>query len=104
MECGGLPRLTFKLDYKVDTRKHILTASINSKAIHTHFILTTHTVDGERFARLHIHGFSAIKIFTEIFSCCLGHKYSLISTIKERYLYSRKNFHGTPETVKNTKV
>ena len=54
----------------------------------------TTTVDGERFAGLNIHGFNAIKVFTEIFSHCLGHKYSII---KERHLYSRKNFHGTPE-------
>ena len=25
------------------------------------------------------------------------HKYSLFSIIKERHLYSQKNFHGTPE-------
>ena len=54
------------------------------------------TVDGERFAGLNIHGFSAIEVFTEMFSRCLGHKYSLFSIIKERHLYSRKHFCGTP--------
>ena len=33
-----------------------------------------HTVDRERFTGLNIHGFSTIKVFAEIFSCCLGHK------------------------------
>ena len=56
-----------------------------------------HTVDGERFAGLNIHSFSAIQVFAEIFSRCLGHKYSLFSIIKERYLYSRITFRGTPE-------
>ena len=55
------------------------------------------TVDWERFAGLNICGFNAIEVFTEMFSCCLGHKYSLFSIIKERHLYSRKNFCGTPE-------
>ena len=44
-----------------------------------------------------IRGFSTIKVFVEIFLRCLGHKYSLFSLNKERHLYSRKNFHGTPE-------
>ena len=52
---------------------------------------------GERFTGLNIRGFSAIKVFMEIFSRFLGHKYSLFSIVKERCLYSRKNFHGTPE-------
>ena len=55
------------------------------------------TVDGERFAGLNIRSFSAIKVFAEIFSCCLGHKYSLFSINKDRHLYSWKNFRGTPE-------
>ena len=55
------------------------------------------TIDGERFVGLNICGFSAIKVFTEILSHCLGHKCSLFSTIKGRHLYSRKNSHGTPE-------
>ena len=55
------------------------------------------TVDGERFTGLNIHGFSIIKVFVEIFSHCLGHKYSLFSINKEMHLYSRKNFHGTLE-------
>ena len=55
------------------------------------------TVDGERFAGLNIRGFNAIEVFMEIFSCCPGHKYSLFSIIKERDLYSQKNFYGTSE-------
>ena len=55
------------------------------------------TIDGERFAGLNIRGFSTIKVFMEILLCCLGHKCSLFSTIKEKHLYSRKNFCGTPE-------
>ena len=58
-------------------------------------IMTMNTVDGERFAGLNIRGFCAIKVFTEILSCCLDHKCSLFSTIKERRLYSWKNFCGT---------
>ena len=56
-----------------------------------------HTVDGERFGGLNIHGFSAIEVFAEIFSLCLGHKYSLFSIIRERHLYPWKNFCGTLE-------
>ena len=63
-----------------------------------------YTVDGERFAGINICGFSGIEVFAEIFLYCLGHKYSLFSIIKEGHLYSQKNFHGTPETMKNTKV
>ena len=59
------------------------------------------TVDGERFTGLNIHGFSAIEVFTEILSRCLGHKDSLFSTLKERCLNSRKNFCGTPENHEN---
>ena len=56
-----------------------------------------YTVDGESFAGLNICGFSDIEVFAEIFSRCLGHKYSLFSIIKERHLYLWKNFCGTPE-------
>ena len=62
------------------------------------------TVHGERFLGLNICCFSAIKIFTEILSHCLGHKCLLFSTVKERYLYSRINFQGTPKNRENTKV
>ena len=58
-------------------------------------------VDGERFTELYICGFSAIEVFKEILSRCLGHKYSLFSAIKERHLYSRKIFCGTPEKCKS---
>ena len=51
----------------------------------------------ERFAGLNIHGFSPIKVFTEILLCCVGQKCSLFSVIKERCLYSQENFHGTLE-------
>ena len=62
------------------------------------------TVDGERFAGLNIHGFSAIEVFTEIFLRCLGHKSLLFSINKVRQLYSRKNFAVLLKTVKNAKV
>ena len=55
------------------------------------------TIDKERFSGINICSFSAIKVFTEILSHCLGHKYSLFITIKERHLYSWKNFHSTLE-------
>ena len=58
------------------------------------------TIDGERFAGLNIHGFSTIEVFVEMFSHCLGHKYSLFSINKERHLYSWKSFGGTPENAK----
>ena len=51
----------------------------------------------ERFTGLNICGFSAIEVFAEILSHCLGNNCSLFSTIKERHLYSWKRFHGTPE-------
>ena len=51
--------------------------------------VVSYTVDGERFAGLNFRGFSVIEVFTEILSRCLGHKSSLLSTIKERRLYSR---------------
>ena len=54
-----------------------------------------YTEDEERFAGLNIRGFSTIEIFVEIFSRCLGHKYSLFRIIKERHLYSRKTFCNT---------
>ena len=57
----------------------------------------------ERFAGLNIHGFSPIKVFAEILLCCLGHNCSLFSTIKERCLYSQKNFYGTLENRENAK-
>ena len=64
---------------------------------YSYYVHIITTVDGGRFAGLNIRGFSAIEVFVEIFSHCLGHKYSIFSINKERYLYSRKNFHGTPE-------
>ena len=66
--------------------------------------LSIYTVDGERFTELNICGFIAIEVFTETFSCCLGHKCSLFSTIKEKCLYSQKTFVVLQKTVKNTKV
>ena len=64
------------------------------------FHLRVYTVDRERFAGLNIRSFITIEVFVEIFWHCLGHKYSLFSIIKERYLYSWKNFRGIPETEK----
>ena len=63
--------------------------------------LLWNTIDVEIFAGLNIHGFSPIKVFAEIFLCCLGHDCSLFSAIKERCLYSQKNFHGTFENREN---
>ena len=67
-------------------------------------LLESNTIDRERFAGLNICGFSAIKVFTEIFLCCLDRKYSLFSIIKERHLYSWKTFTVLLKTVKNVKV
>ena len=78
-------------------KKFVLLASILPQDI-------LYTVDGERFTGLNICGFSAIKAFTEIVLHCLGHKCLLFSTVKERHLYSRKNFCGTPENRENAKV
>ena len=51
----------------------------------------------ERFAGLNVCGFSLIEVFVEILLHYLGQKYSLFSIIKERCLYSQKNFRGTLE-------
>ena len=79
-------------------------ATASRKTLQAHFTLCIQqvdtlltTVDGKRFAGLNTHGFSIIKVFAKIFSCCLDHKYSLFSIIKEKHLYSRKNFRGTPK-------
>ena len=64
------------------------------------------TVDVERFSGLNAHSFSPIEVFVfiEIFLRCLGKKCSLFSVIKERCLYSRKNFYSTLENHENRKV
>ena len=63
-----------------------------------------HTIDGERFVGLNIRGFSALEVVTEILLCCLAHKYSLFSTIKERCFYLRKKtFAILLKTVKTRK-
>ena len=64
------------------------------------------TVDRERFAGLNIRGFSAIKVFVEILSRCLGHKYLLFSTIKKRdaCIHGKTFTVATCETLKNAKV
>ena len=41
-----------------------------------------YTVDGEKFTGLNIHGFSAIKVFTEILLRCLGHKCLLYTVVQ----------------------
>ena len=53
-----------------------------------------------RFTGLKIHSF---KVFMEAFLHCLGQKWLLFSIIKERRLYSRKNFRGSSENVKTAK-
>ena len=55
------------------------------------------TIDRERFARLNIRGFSIIKVFTEILSCCLGHNAHYLVQLKRKNCYSWKNFRTTPE-------
>ena len=63
-----------------------------------------YTLDMERFAGLNILGLGPIKVFAEMLSLCLGQACSLFSIIKQRCLYSQKNFHGTLENCENTKV
>ena len=62
------------------------------------------TIDVERFAGLNICSFSLIKVFVEIFSHCLGQNYSLFSIIKEKCLYSWKNFHCTLENCEKEEI
>ena len=62
-----------------------------------------YTVDVETFAGLNVHGFSFIKVFAEILLRCLGQRYSLFSIIKERCLYSWKNFSSTLENYEKCK-
>ena len=76
---------------------HVLMGYFTGCHVITYNTLTRYTVDRERFTGLNIHSFSAIKVLTEILLHCLGHKCSLFSTIKERCLYSQKNFCGTTE-------
>ena len=66
-------------------------------------MIILYTVDVERFAGLNVHGFSYIKIFMEILLRCLSQKYSLFSIIKERCLYSWKNFSSTLENYEKCK-
>ena len=54
-----------------------------------------HTVDVEKFAGLNIHGFNPTEVFMEVRLHYFGQKRLLFSIIKERCLYSQKNFHGT---------
>ena len=60
-----------------------------------------HTVDMERFVGVNIHSFNPIKVFVEILLHCFGQKSLLFSTIKERHLYSWKNFRGTLKNHEN---
>ena len=55
------------------------------------------TVGVERSTALNVHGFNPIEVFAEISSHYFGQKCLLFSIIKERYLYSRINFHGFPK-------
>ena len=66
-----------------------------------------YTVDGERFAGLNIRGFSAIEVFAEIFSRCLGHKqcistHYLVELKRGTYIH-RKTSAVLLKTVKTAK-
>ena len=67
-------------------------------------LFKTVTVDVVRFAGLNVRGFILIEVFVEILLCCFGQKYSLFSIIKERRIYSRKNFRGTLENREKCEV
>ena len=71
-------------------------AQNNLTGSHTAKRAGLYTID-EKFTGLNIHSFSTIEVFADIFSRCLCHKYRLFSIIKERHLYSQKNFRDTPE-------
>ena len=65
---------------------------------------TWYTVDVERFTGLNIRSFNPPKVFAEILLRCLGQNCLLLHIIKERCLYSWKNFHGILEIMKTVKV
>ena len=58
--------------------------------------MSDYTTDVERFPGLNVHDFNAIKGFA---SRCAGQKCLLFSIIKERCLYSQKNFHDTVQNL-----
>ena len=64
-------------------------------------MIIKHNVDDKRFAGLNMCGFSAIKVFTEIFLHYLGRKCSLFSTIKRGTYIHRKTFVILQKTMKN---
>ena len=63
----------------------------------------TYTVDEEIFTGLNVYAFNPIEVVAEILLRCLGQKCFLFSIIKERCLYSWKNFRGTLENRKKCK-
>ena len=64
----------------------------------TKIVVKLYTVDGERFAGLNIRGFSAIKVFAEIFLHYLGHR----QCISTHYLVQlKRGFCGTPENLES---
>ena len=60
-----------------------------------------YTVDVETLAVLNIHSFNRIEVFAEMLLHCLSQKCLLFNVIKERCLYSWKNFHSTLKNYKN---
>ena len=63
-----------------------------------------HTVDGERFAGLDIHGFSAIEVLMEILSCCLAMSTHYLVQLKTGTYIHVKTLTVLRKTVKNMKV
>ena len=60
-----------------------------------------YTVDVERFSGLNVRSVHPIEVSAKIILCFLGQKCLLFSVIKERCLYSWKNFHGTLKNREN---
>ena len=59
--------------------------------------LMTTTIEVESFAGLNICNFNPTKVFTEMLSHYLGHKFLLFSIINGRHLYSWETFCSTLE-------
>ena len=58
----------------------------------------------ERFAGLHIRGFSTIKVFMEILSCCLAISAHYLVQLKRGAYIHGKTFAVLLKTLKNAKV
>ena len=56
---------------------HFIHVILIKKSVYMH--VNVSTIDRERFPGLIICSFSIIRVFAEIFSCCLDHKYSLLT-------------------------